>query len=114
MTYLALAVAIPWIAAIPVAMLDGRRRPVGWFAVATLIATLIVLLLSVSRFTTGRGTQRMVTGGWDVGVGISLRADMLGVTFAATALVSDFGSRFRGLVRSSVKFFRLFSSWPLV
>ena len=82
---IALPLAIPWIAAVVVALLDGRRRNVGWFAVGILIATFVsvaVLGLDVYR----RGDQLQVAGNWEVGVGIPLRVDLLGITFALLSL----------------------------
>lgn len=82
---IALPLAIPWIAGIVLALMDGRRRWPGWLAIAALVATLIAtgnLILEVYR----DGPVRMVTGGWAPGVGITLRADMLGLTFALLSL----------------------------
>ncbi|MGD9710547.1 MAG: complex I subunit 5 family protein [Thermomicrobiales bacterium] len=78
---LALPLAIPWISAILLATLDGRRRRPAWLAVASLAATLAATAY-LGWEVNQNGTVRMVTGGWQPGVGISLRADMLGVTFA--------------------------------
>jgi multicomponent Na+:H+ antiporter subunit D len=83
--HIALPIGITWIAAVILALLDGRRRSVGWLAVGTLIAAMaamIALALEVER----EGTQTLVAGGWPVGVGIVLKADMLGITFAILSL----------------------------
>ncbi len=80
-----LPLAIPWIAAIIVALMDGRRRHVGWLAVGILIATFVsvaALGLDVYR----NGDQVQVAGNWEVGVGIPLRIDLLGITFALLSL----------------------------
>lgn len=82
---MALPLVIPWVAGILLALMDGRRKRPGWFAVASLVATMMA---------TGRlawevyqnGPVQMVTGGWAPGVGITLRADMLGLTFALLSL----------------------------
>ena len=77
---LALALAAPWIGAVLLAALDGRRRRAGWLAVAVLgvnVAALAGLALEIRD-----GPVVEVAGGWPAGVGIALRADALGVTFA--------------------------------
>lgn len=103
-----MSVALPllpvWVAAAVAALLDGRRRPVGWAALAAVVATLVALaFLAVQVF--GEGAQQTVAGGWPAGVGIVLRADALGVLFAllsvgviAAALVHELacGVRSRG------------------
>ncbi|MEX2194592.1 MAG: proton-conducting transporter membrane subunit [Thermoleophilaceae bacterium] len=81
MTALALSLVVPWAAGIVLVILDGRRRLVGWLAVAALAANLAALVvLAVSVLSDGQvaGT----TGDWPAGVGITLRADALGVLFA--------------------------------
>src|SRR3954447_1270521 len=81
MTALSLALVIPWAAGIVLALLDGRRRLVGWLAVAAIaanLAALVVLAADVLR----DGPVQEVTGDWPAGVGITLRADALGVLFA--------------------------------
>ena len=78
---LILPLALAWVAAVPFALLDGRRRAVGWLAVgamASVFAATLHLALRVGR----EGPQEMVAGGWPAGVGIVLRADELGVLFA--------------------------------
>jgi multicomponent Na+:H+ antiporter subunit D len=69
------------------ALLDGRRRPVGWLAVAVLAANLAALVvLAVQILPHGRVQE--VTGDWPSGVGITLRADALGVLFAVLSSVA--------------------------
>jgi multicomponent Na+:H+ antiporter subunit D len=87
MTAAALALVIPWAAGIVLALLDGRRRPVGWLAVAVLAANLAALVvLAVQILPHGRVQE--VTGDWPSGVGITLRADALGVLFAVLSSVA--------------------------
>jgi len=79
---LALALAAPWFAAVALAFLDGRKRWVGAFALlalATNVGALVAVAVDVAR----DGPYEVVTGGWPAGVGISLRADALGVLFAS-------------------------------
>jgi multicomponent Na+:H+ antiporter subunit D len=76
------ALVVPWAAGIVALVLDGRRRVVGWVAVAGLavnVTALVVLAVAVI----GDGPRSVVTGDWPAGVGIRLRADALGVLFAA-------------------------------
>lgn len=82
---IALALAIPWFSAVALVLLDGRRAWVGRLAVGALAASLVaVLVLAVSVWQDG--TREVVAGGWPAGVGISLRADALGVLFAVLTL----------------------------
>ena len=82
---LVLPAGIPWVLAALLALLDGRRRWVGLLAAAGLGATfvsLVWLAFAVLR----EGPLETVAGGWPEGVGITLRADPLGVTFAAVSV----------------------------
>lgn len=81
MTALALALVIPWATGIVLVLLDGRRRLVGWVAVAVLAANLAALLVLAAQVLPD-GTVEATTGDWPLGVGITLRADALGVLFA--------------------------------
>ena len=86
MTTLAIALVVPWGAGTVLVLLDGRRRVVGWVAVAVLagnLAALGVLTALVLR----NGPISVTTGNWPEGVGITLHADALGVVFA---LLSSF------------------------
>ena len=77
-----LPAGIPWVLAALLTFLDGRKRWVGLLGAAGLaasLASLVWLAVVVLR----EGTVETVAGGWPEGVGISLRADALGVTFAA-------------------------------
>lgn len=83
---LVLPLGIIWFASVGLAVLDGRRRFVGWLAVAALAAGLaatVWLAADVLR----NGPKQEVAGGWPVAVGIVLRADALGVVFAVLSLV---------------------------
>lgn len=78
---IAVALAIPWLSALALVVLDGRRRWVGLLAIAALGASFVaVLVLAASVWHDG--THQTVTGDWAPGVGITLRADALGVVFA--------------------------------
>jgi multicomponent Na+:H+ antiporter subunit D len=79
--------AITWFVAVFVAMMDGRRRPVQWLAIAALAASLAAHV-SLALDVIAGGPQEVFVGGWPAGVGIALRADALGAVFAVvTALV---------------------------
>jgi len=81
MIALALALVLPWAAGIVLVMLDGRKRSIGWISVAVLAANLVALIvLAVEVLPDGKVEE--TTGDWPVGVGITLRADALGVVFA--------------------------------
>lgn len=83
---IALPLAILWFGALIVALLDGTRKPVGYFSVIVLtgaLAATSVLGVDVYR----NGTREMAIGGWDPGVGIALRVDLLGIVFAAVSLI---------------------------
>jgi len=80
-TVLSLSLVVPWAAGIVLAALDGRRPRVGWVAVAILAANL-GLLIELTIDVLSNGTVRAATGNWPPGVGITLRADALGVLFA--------------------------------
>ncbi len=83
---LALPAGVPWVLAAVLAFLDGRKRWVGLLAAAGLVASLAALFwLAVEVLQ--RGTVKTVAGGWPEGVGIALRADALGVTFAIVSVV---------------------------
>ncbi len=82
---LVLPLGLAWFAAITLALLDGRRRGVGYAAVAALAVTLAALVrLSVDVLR--GGPVQMVAGAWPTGVGITLRADVLGMSFAVLSV----------------------------
>lgn len=78
---IALALALPWFSALLLIGLDGRRRWVGRLAVASLCASLALVAVLAASVWHG-GAREIVTGDWEAGVGIVLRADALGVVFA--------------------------------
>lgn len=81
---LVLPLAITWFSALILARLDGRRAWVDGLGIASLGAAFVATLwLAVTVWT--QGPVEMVTGGWPVEIGIRLRADALGVTFALLA-----------------------------
>ncbi|MEM8530217.1 MAG: proton-conducting transporter membrane subunit [Chloroflexota bacterium] len=78
---LLLPLGIAWLTAVLLIVLNGRNRWVGCFAIAGMTGNVVAniwLAITVLR----DGPQQMVAGGWEPGVGITLRADALGVTFA--------------------------------
>jgi multicomponent Na+:H+ antiporter subunit D len=82
---LTLPLAIPWIAAAVLAFLDGRHRGVAVIAILSLggcLAALGGLAVAVAR----DGAVFLVPGGWARGVGITFRADLLGITFAIVSV----------------------------
>jgi multicomponent Na+:H+ antiporter subunit D len=82
---LVLPVGIPWVLAVVLALLDGRRRWVGLLAAAGLGAS-FVSLVWLAFVVLGEGPITTVAGGWPENVGISLRADALGVVFALVCI----------------------------
>jgi multicomponent Na+:H+ antiporter subunit D len=83
---IALPLMLLWFGALAVALFDGTRRPVGYSAVAVLLGALAatsVLGVRVYR----HGAQEMAIGGWEAGIGIALRVDLLGITFTLVTLV---------------------------
>lgn len=88
---IAIALLIPWVAGVLLLLADGRRRSWGWFAVAAMagnLAALVVLAVKVLP----DGSERVVTGGWEGGVGIVLVADPLGVAFALVSSLVVFAA----------------------
>ena len=83
---LSVALLLPWATGAVFVALDGRRRAVGWFAVAVLAATLALLAVLTAQVLAS-GSRDVVTGGWPAGVGIVLHADVLGVTFAVLSVL---------------------------
>ena len=84
---IAVSIGITWIAALLLCLADGRRKWVGWTAVGAIGAALVVLATLTPRALDGDPAQT-IAGGWPEGVGITLRADALGLVFAlVSALV---------------------------
>ena len=81
MTLLAVSLLVPWAAGAVLVVLDGRRRAVGWLAVAALAAN-GAALAGLAATVLSDGPVVVTTGDWPPGVGITLRADALGVLFA--------------------------------
>src|SRR4029079_6630647 len=81
MTALSVALLIPWVVGVALLVMDGRRRSIRWIAVGALGATLVALG-AVAADVLRAGPIVVTTGNWPLGVGITLRADALGVKFA--------------------------------
>jgi multicomponent Na+:H+ antiporter subunit D len=81
-----LAVLVPWVTGGLAVALDGRRRVVGWAAVAVLAATLALLAVLIAQVLIGPARE-VYTGGWPAGVGITLHADVLGAVFALLSVL---------------------------
>ncbi|CAN5744754.1 Na+/H+ antiporter subunit D [soil metagenome] len=80
-----LPLGILWFGAVIVAMLDGTRHRNAVLSIVILASALVsTLVLGADVYR--NGTQEMVVGGWEQGVGISLRIDALGIIFAALSL----------------------------
>lgn len=82
---LALPVGIPWVLAAVLALLDGRKGWVGLLAAVGLGASLLSLVW-LALVVLRDGPIEMAAGGWSEGVGVTLRADALGVTFALVSV----------------------------
>jgi multicomponent Na+:H+ antiporter subunit D len=76
------ALIVPWAAGAVLVLFDGRRRVIGWLAVAALAVNVAALGVLAADVLSG-GAVEATTGDWPAGVGITLRADALGVVFAA-------------------------------
>jgi multicomponent Na+:H+ antiporter subunit D len=85
MTLLVAPLALLWIVAAVLALVDGRRRAVGWIAVITLVAA-FTLVVALALRVAAEGSVGVVVGGWPADVGIRLRADALGVVMALVSL----------------------------
>lgn len=85
MSLLVAPLALLWPAAALAALGDGRRRPVGWAAVAVLALAVGLLATLAVRVAAG-GPVEVVAGGWPADVGIRLRADAVGVTMALVSV----------------------------
>jgi multicomponent Na+:H+ antiporter subunit D len=81
---ISLTVGLTWVLGAALAMLDGRRPFVSFIALAGLGGSFVSAVLLAIRVVR-EGPVEMVAGGWPVGIGIALRADALGVTFAVVS-----------------------------
>ena len=81
MTALSLSLVVPWATGLALTLLDGRRRAIGWAAVAALAVNLGALV-ALAATVLPDDPVVVTTGDWPVGIGITLRADALGVLFA--------------------------------
>jgi multicomponent Na+:H+ antiporter subunit D len=82
---LVLPAGLPWVLATVFALLDGRRAWVGWIAAAGLGTSFVSVVLLGLRVLS-EGPVEVVAGAWPVGVGITLRADVLGVVFTGVSV----------------------------
>jgi multicomponent Na+:H+ antiporter subunit D len=87
MTVLSLALLVPWVAGAALLAADGRRTSIAWLAVVVLVATLVVDAVLAAEVL-ANGPIVVTTGNWPVGVGITLRADALGVPFALVSIAT--------------------------
>jgi multicomponent Na+:H+ antiporter subunit D len=87
MTLLVIALLVPWALGAALILLDGRRPLVGWAAVAGLAVSL-ASLVGVAVSTAGSTPVTFTTGDWPRGVGISFRADALGLLFAFLSIAT--------------------------
>ncbi len=77
--------AIFWVGGLALALANGRRPVVGLLGLLSLVAGFVAMALLTWEVVTN-GPIAMVAGNWPAGVGITLRADALGVAFAMTAV----------------------------
>jgi multicomponent Na+:H+ antiporter subunit D len=100
---IALPLGILWFGGLLLAVLDGTRKRAGWISVVVLAAAMIATV-AVGVTVYNDGPQSMAVGGWSLGVGITLRVDMLSIVFALLSqgvllsalifeVVSDVGAR---------------------
>ena len=82
---LVLPVVLPWALAAALALLDGRRAWVGWVSALGLTVSFVSMVVLGWRVLR-EGPVEVVAGGWPAGVGIVLRADVLGVVFGAVSV----------------------------
>ncbi|UJA19426.1 oxidoreductase [Thermoleophilia bacterium SCSIO 60948] len=81
MSALWISLVIPWAAGAILVVCDGRRPAIGWAAVAAVAANLVALVVLASEVLAS-GAMSETTGDWPLGVGITVRADELGILFA--------------------------------
>src|SRR5687767_10965257 len=94
--------AIFWVAGLALALANGRQRAIGGLGLLSLVAGLVAMA-RLTLHVVAHGPLEMVAGSWPAGVGITLRADALGVAFAMTAiavLVVAYGFELAGGIES--------------
>jgi multicomponent Na+:H+ antiporter subunit D len=100
---IALPLAILWFGGLLFAVIDGTRKPAGWLAVAIMASATIATVI-VGIDVSANGEQTMAVGGWSMGIGITLRVDMMSIVFALLSqivllvaltyeVISDVGAR---------------------
>ncbi|MCO5218348.1 MAG: hypothetical protein M9934_02140 [Thermomicrobiales bacterium] len=100
---ISLPLGILMFGAVILAFLDGTRRRNGWLAAGMILAALVATV-RLGWAVYDHGTQSMAVGGWDHGIGIVLRVDLVGIIFAVLCqvvllsaliyeVVSDIGAR---------------------
>ncbi|HLU34787.1 MAG TPA: proton-conducting transporter membrane subunit [Thermomicrobiales bacterium] len=83
---IALPIVILWLGGLLLAVVDGTRKPWGWIASAIMAAAVIAtIILGIDIYE--NGVREMAVGGWSMGVGITLRVDMMGIVFAVLSQV---------------------------
>lgn len=78
--------ALFWIGGLFLALADGRRRSVGIVA-AFFLGIGCLAEIALARQVLSGGQIAVVAGNWPQGLGITLRADLLGVAFTLTATI---------------------------
>ena len=110
MSLLVAPLVLLWPAAAVVALLDGRRRAVGWTAAAVLAGALALLGALAARVA-AHGPVEVVAGGWPADVGIRLRADALGVVLALVSVAVLLAAQVHGTLHGIIS--RLFPALML-
>ncbi|MGI8631046.1 MAG: complex I subunit 5 family protein [Solirubrobacterales bacterium] len=80
------ALLIPWVSGVALLLADGRRAVASGAAVAAAATTVVVLGALAAQVIGGAPVQE-VAGDWPEAIGITLRADALGVLFAVVTAV---------------------------
>lgn len=76
--------ALFWIGGLLLALANGRRRDIG-LAAALMLGLGCLAEIELARQVLSNGPISVVAGNWPQGLGITLRADLLGVAFTLTA-----------------------------
>ncbi len=78
---IAVPIAVLWFGGFVLAVLDGTRKPAAWLSVAVLTSAILsTMALGITVYQDG--PMSLAVGGWSLGVGITLRVDMLSIVFA--------------------------------